>query len=219
MTANQRMPMLHNEGLTTRNYTSYNFQVLRDDGFMLAIDGTVTGHRVAPARSSCAIVVSSQNQNREWLYYMQQTVSAEGLAGTAFSTFVPHTVRSKETKSCDDCHISQRNDNNAWMAQLLVQVAHVALDLEALDVPALGREELDRDGVREAEHVAGGPGRVPDLREEGAPRRRMARTLHGLEEHGDLGRLAARAARGERAAASFAAGRETGRVGHRSSPS
>jgi hypothetical protein len=121
MTANQRTPMLHNEGLTTRNYTSYNFQVLRDDGFMLGIDGTVTGHRVAPARSSCAIVVSSQNQNREWLYYMQQTVSAEGLAGTAFSTFVPHTVRSKETKSCDDCHVSERNDNNAWMAQVLLQ--------------------------------------------------------------------------------------------------
>ncbi len=121
MTANQRMPMLHNEGLTTRNYTSYNFQVLRDDGFMLGIDGTVTGHRVAPARSSCAIVVSSQNQNREWLYYMQQTVSAEGLSGTAFSTFVPHTVRSKETKACDDCHVSGRNDNNAWMAQVLLQ--------------------------------------------------------------------------------------------------
>ncbi len=121
MTANQRTPMLHNEGLTTRNYTSYNFQVLRDDGFMLGIDGTVTGHRVAPARSSCAITVSSQNQNREWLYYGQQTVSAEGFAGTAFSTFVPHTVRSKETKGCDDCHVSQRNDNNAWMAQVLLQ--------------------------------------------------------------------------------------------------
>ena len=121
MTANQRMPMLHNEGLTTRNYTSYNFQVLRDDGFMLGVDGTVTGHRVAPARSSCAIVVSSQNQNREWLYYMQQTVSAEGLSGTAFSTFVPHTVRAKETKVCDDCHVSGRNDNNAWMAQVLLQ--------------------------------------------------------------------------------------------------
>ena len=115
------MPMLHNEGLTTRNYTSYNFQVLRDDGFMLGIDGTVTGHRVAPARSSCAITVSSQNQNREWLYYGQQTVSAEGFAGTAFSTFVPHTVRSKETKACDDCHVSERNDNNAWMAQVLLQ--------------------------------------------------------------------------------------------------
>jgi len=121
MTANQRKPMLHNEGLTTRNWTAYDFQVLRDDGFMLGIDGTVTGHRVAPARSSCAILVSSQNQNREWLYYMQQTVSSEGLSGTAFSTFVPHTVRAKETKACDDCHLSAANDNNAWMAQTLLQ--------------------------------------------------------------------------------------------------
>jgi hypothetical protein len=121
MTANQKKPMLHNEGLTTRNYTAYDFQVLRDDGFMLGIDGTVTGHRVAPARSSCAILVSSQNQNREWLYYMQQTVSAEGFSGTAFSTFVPHTVRAKETKACDDCHVSERNDSNAWMAQVLLQ--------------------------------------------------------------------------------------------------
>lgn len=121
MMANQRKPMLHNEGLITRNWTGYDFQVLRDDGFMLGIDGTVTGHRVAPVRSSCAIVVSSQNQNRDWIYYMQQTVSAEGFSGTAFSTFVPHTVRAKETKACDDCHIADRNDNNAWMAQVLLQ--------------------------------------------------------------------------------------------------
>jgi hypothetical protein len=121
MMANQRKPMLHNEGLITRNWTAYDFQVLRDDGFMLGIDGTVTGHRVAPVRSSCAILVSSQNQNRDWIYYMQQTVSAEGLSGTAFSTFVPHTVRAKETKTCDDCHVSDRNDNNAWLAQTLLQ--------------------------------------------------------------------------------------------------
>ena len=99
MTANEKSPMLHNEGLTTRNYTSYNFQVLRDDGYMLAVDGTVTGHRMAPARSSCAILVSSQNANREWLYNTQQTVSAEGFSGQAFSTFVPHTVRGRETKT------------------------------------------------------------------------------------------------------------------------
>ena len=121
MMANQRKPMLHNEGLLTRNWTAYDFQVLRDDGFMLGIDGTVTGHRVAPARSSCAILVSSQNQNREWIYYMQQTVSAGGLSGTAFSTFVPHTVRATETKACDDCHVSASNNNNAWMAQVLLQ--------------------------------------------------------------------------------------------------
>lgn len=121
MTANQRTPMLHNEGLTTRNWTSYNFQVLRDDIFTLGIDGTVTGHRVAPVRSACAVVVSSQNSDRDWLYYQQQTISAEGFSGQAFSTFVPHTVRAKETKGCTDCHVSRENNNNAWMAQLLLQ--------------------------------------------------------------------------------------------------
>jgi len=120
MTANQKMPMLHNEGLTTRNWTSYNFQVLRDDVYSLAIDGTVTGHRVAPVRSACAVLVSSQNNNRDWIYYQQQTISAEGFSGQAFSTFVPHTVRSRETKGCTDCHVSQAGDNNAWMTQLLL---------------------------------------------------------------------------------------------------
>jgi len=121
MTANARKPMLHNEGLLTKNYTSYNFQVLRDDIYMLGVDGTVTGHRIAPVRSSCAVLVSSQNANRDWLYYTQQTISSPGFSGQAFSTFVPHTVRAKETKQCSDCHVSAQNDNNAWMAQLLLQ--------------------------------------------------------------------------------------------------
>ncbi|HEY2121066.1 MAG TPA: hypothetical protein VGH37_17905 [Candidatus Acidoferrum sp.] len=121
MTANARRPMLHNEGLLTKNYTSYNFQVLRDDAYFLSVDGTVTGHRIAPARSSCAVLVSSQNANREWLYYTQQTISAEGFSGQAFSSYVPHTVRAKETKQCTDCHVSATNDNNAWMAQLVLQ--------------------------------------------------------------------------------------------------
>jgi hypothetical protein len=121
MVANAKKPMLHNEGLITRNYTSYNFQVLRDDIFMLGIDGTVTGHRFAPARSSCAVLVSSQNAAREWIYYTQQTISAEGFSGQGYSTFVPHTVRAKETKQCSDCHVSEQKDNNAWMAQTTLQ--------------------------------------------------------------------------------------------------
>jgi hypothetical protein len=149
MQANQRKPMLHNEGLTTRNYTSYDFQVLRDDGFMLGIDGTVTGHRIAPVRSSCAVVVSSQNQNRDWIYYMQQTVSAEGFSGTAFSTFVPHTVRGKETKTCDDCHISDRNDNNAWMAQVLLQGTNLLNLMGRYIYVADGAEGFDAVAVAE----------------------------------------------------------------------
>jgi hypothetical protein len=121
MQANRKMPNRHNEGGDTRNYTQYNFQVLRDEVFMLGRDGTVTGKRVAPVRSSSAVLVSSQNQNREWIYSQQQTTSAEGFAGQAFNTHVPHTVRSTETKQCGDCHVSAKNDNNAWLAQLLLQ--------------------------------------------------------------------------------------------------
>jgi hypothetical protein len=121
MTANRKAPMLHNEDLTTRNYTSYNFEVLRDDAYMLGIDGTVTKNRIAPTRSTCAVVVSSQNANRDWLYYRQQTISAEGFSGFAFSSYYPHTVRAKETKTCTSCHVSEAGDNNAWMAQILMQ--------------------------------------------------------------------------------------------------
>jgi hypothetical protein len=121
MQANQERPMLHNEGLTLRNWTSYDFQTLRDDVFMIGRDGSVTGRRVAPVRSACAVLVSSQNANREWIYFQQQTVSAEGYSGQSFSPCAPHTVRAKETRGCTDCHVSKENDNNAIMAQLLMQ--------------------------------------------------------------------------------------------------
>ncbi len=149
MTANARKPMLHNEGLTTRNYTSYNFQVLRDDIYMLGVDGTVTGHRIAPARSSCAILVSSQNANRDWLYYTQQTISAPGFSGQAFSTFVPHTVRAKETKQCSDCHVSANNDNNAWMAQLLLQGTNFMNFMGRYVYVATGRKGFEAVAVAE----------------------------------------------------------------------
>ncbi|WP_296462361.1 hypothetical protein [Rubinisphaera sp.] len=120
--ANRKMPDLHNEGDVTKNYVSYDFQTLRDDVFMLAHDGNVTGNKINPSRSSCAIHVTSYNNNRESIYTQQQTISAEGLSGIAFSTNVPHTVRGRgETKMCTDCHLSQANDNNAIMSQLLMQ--------------------------------------------------------------------------------------------------
>ena len=67
------------------------------------------------------MVVSSQNANRNWIYQTQQTISSPGFSGEAFSTYVPHTVRGRETKGCTDCHVSANGDNNAWMSQLLVQ--------------------------------------------------------------------------------------------------
>ncbi len=121
MTANNKKRNLHNEGQYSRNWVAYNFQTLRDDLYMLGKDGVNTGNRVAPVRSACAVLVSSQNQQRDWIYYQQQTVSSEGYSGTSFSSYVPHTVRGKETKQCTDCHLSERNDNNAWMANLMLQ--------------------------------------------------------------------------------------------------
>ena len=120
--ANKKMPDLHNEGDVTRNYVSYNFQTLRDDVYMLGRDGDVTGNRIGPSRSSCAVHVGSYNANRESIYVQQQTISGEGMSGIAFSTNVPHTVRGKgETKTCVDCHVSRDNDNNAILTQLLMQ--------------------------------------------------------------------------------------------------
>ncbi|HEV7735459.1 MAG TPA: hypothetical protein VGR62_25015 [Candidatus Binatia bacterium] len=121
MKANARRPALHNEGDFTRNWTAYNYQVLRDDVFMLGRDASAKRNRIVPVRSSSAVLVGSQNLNREWLYSQQQTVSSEGFAGQAFNPHYPHAVRGSDgTKACVDCHPAERGDNNAWMAQVLL---------------------------------------------------------------------------------------------------
>ena len=94
MKANANRPGLHFEGdVNTRNFTTYNFQVLRDDVFMLGLDSTVKKNQIAPVRSSSAVLVGSQNANREWLYSQQQTISAEGYQRpgiqSAFPTYRP----------------------------------------------------------------------------------------------------------------------------------
>ena len=120
MKANQRVPQNKYEGATERNYTTYNPQVVRDDVFQLGIDGTVKKHRMAVLRSSSAVVVASQNGNREWVYSQEQTVSAEGYSGQAYNPHFAHTTSGKgTTKKCTDCHLSEKNDNNAWMTSLL----------------------------------------------------------------------------------------------------
>ena len=120
MKANQRVPLNKFEGVIDRNFTTYNPQVVRDDVFMLGIDGSVKKNRLAVIRSSSAVVVSSQNQNRDWVYSQQQTVSAEGYSGQAFNPHFPHTTSGVgTTKNCTDCHLSKARDNNAWVTQLL----------------------------------------------------------------------------------------------------
>jgi hypothetical protein len=118
--ANWKKAMNHYEGEMSRNWTTYNPQVIRDDGFMLCVNGTTKGNKVAPARSSSALLLSSRNANREQIYNQQPPISAPGYSSQAFNPHFPHTVRKTETKTCSDCHISEKNDNNAWMAQVLL---------------------------------------------------------------------------------------------------
>ncbi len=77
------------------------------------------GGRFAPSPS--ALVLSSTNINRERIYIQQAPVAASGFSSQAFAPHYPHTERKTETKGCADCHVSDKGDNNAIMAQLLLQ--------------------------------------------------------------------------------------------------
>ena len=108
------------EGGETRNFATYNPQVARDDMFFLGVHGEVKDHKIAPVRSSSALVLSSTNINRERIYIQQPPISAAGYSSQAFAPHYPHTERKTETKECDDCHLSNKNDNNAIIAQTLL---------------------------------------------------------------------------------------------------
>jgi len=118
--ANAKTARHQYEGGDTRNYATYNPQVARDDMFMLGHRETAGGGKIAPFRSSSALVLSSTNANREHIYVQQPPISASGFSSQAFNAHYPHTERKVETKDCDDCHLSKDNDNNAIMAQLLL---------------------------------------------------------------------------------------------------
>lgn len=119
--ANWKTERLHYEGGESRNYASYNPQVARDDMFQLGVAGPVKGAKITPVRSSSALVLSSVNSNREKIYIQQPPIAASGFSSQAFAPHYPHTERKEETKTCSDCHVSKNNDNNAIMAQLLLQ--------------------------------------------------------------------------------------------------
>jgi hypothetical protein len=118
--ANQHTERHRYEGGITRNFATYNPEVAREDMFQLGRAGSVKNNEIAPIASRSALVLSSTNINREHIYVQQPPVSAAGYSSQAFSAHYPHTERRTETKTCTDCHISDKNDNNAIMAQLLM---------------------------------------------------------------------------------------------------
>jgi len=118
--ANEKTERHHYEGGSSRNYATYNPQVARDQMFLLGRRETAKGGKIAPVRSTSALVLSSTNSNREKIYIQQPPIAASGYSSQAFNPHFAHTVRKTETKQCEDCHLSKNNDNNAIMAQLLM---------------------------------------------------------------------------------------------------
>jgi hypothetical protein len=119
--ANAKTERHHYEGGETRNYATYNPQVARDEMFLLGRREPAAGGKIAPVRSTSALVLSSTNSSREKIYVQQPPIAASGYSSQAFNPHYPHTERKTETKTCSDCHLSKDNDNNAIMAQLLAQ--------------------------------------------------------------------------------------------------
>ncbi|WP_439816825.1 hypothetical protein [Zavarzinia sp. CC-PAN008] len=133
--ANWKTERHHYEGGETRNFATYNPQVARDDVFQLGVhaSGKSLAHNptpecvadplkcgvVTPIRSTSALVLSSTNINRERIYIQQAPIAASGYSSQAFAPHFPHTVRVQETKTCTNCHLSDKGDNNALMAQLM----------------------------------------------------------------------------------------------------
>ena len=89
--ANWKTERQHYEGGETRNYATYNPQVVRDDFYMLGRHGEAKGNRIAPVRSTSALVLSSTNSNRERIYVQQPPVAASGFSSQAFAPHYPHT--------------------------------------------------------------------------------------------------------------------------------
>jgi hypothetical protein len=87
---------------------------------MLGRHSPAKGGKIAPVRSSSALVLSSTNANRERIYVQQPPIAASGYSSQAMNPHYPHTERKTETRVCSDCHLSAEGDNNAILAQTLM---------------------------------------------------------------------------------------------------
>lgn len=116
---NRKADAIHYEKETTRAYVDYNPQVLRADAFLIGINGSSKGNKYSPMRSASAVVVTVRDRGRNTVVHQQNTISAAGFSGFAVTPNPPHTVRKEETSQCSNCHVSEANDNNAWLAATL----------------------------------------------------------------------------------------------------
>ncbi len=109
----------HYQNQYSRGYAPYYRQVIRTDMFFLGIGTNNHGNKVTSMRPASAVVVSAWDRNRNNIVHQQPLVSAPGFSNEAMTPHPPHTVRSRETRQCTDCHLSRNDDNNARIASVL----------------------------------------------------------------------------------------------------
>lgn len=116
---NTKMNEIHVDYDPTRAYTDYYPQLLRADNTMMGIGPSRHGSRVTPFRPANPVFISVQDRGRNTVVNEQPTISSPGYSGFAYTPNPPHTIRGREARDCEDCHVSRANDNNAWLAGVL----------------------------------------------------------------------------------------------------
>src|SRR5206468_1441520 len=72
-----------------------------------------------------------------------------GIFEPGLNPHVPHTVRARETQGCASCHLTKANDNNAWLAQLLLQGTNMVNFVGRYAYVAEGDKGFEAVGVTE----------------------------------------------------------------------
>ena len=120
MTANQRMPMLHNEGLTTRTRPLTTSRSCATT--CTCWDGW---HGDRQSRRAGALRVRRAGEFAKPRSRLAILPAADGLGRRLQRSGIQHVCAPhgahQETSGCTDCHVSSKGDNNAWLAQVLFQ--------------------------------------------------------------------------------------------------
>jgi hypothetical protein len=146
---NTKTKEIHVANEPTRFYTDYFPQLLKAENNMMGISGTRQGNKISPFRPANPVFITLAERNRNTAVHEQPTISSPGFSGFAYTPNPPHTIRNRETRDCEDCHVSKANDNNAWLAGVLGMGNHGANFVGDFVYVAEGAKGLQ--GIRVAE--------------------------------------------------------------------
>ena len=146
---NTKTKEIHVANDATRVYTDYFPQLLKAENNMMGISGSRQGNKVSPFRPANPVFITLAERNRNTAVHEQPTISSPGFSGFAYTPNPPHTIRNKESRDCEDCHVSKTGDNNAWMAGVLGMGNHGANMMGDFVYVAEGTSGLQ--GIRVAE--------------------------------------------------------------------